>query len=337
MGGRRHEFARRKLVRADRGHGRLHEILDDKLQPCAQGVPGELFLAGDQVAPGYFNDPERTRASFIDLPGDGKRVYRTGDRAVLETDGIARFLGRVDNQVKVRGYRIELGEIEGVLREASGGRNCVALAWPTDAEIATSVIAALECEEADTNAILDQASLALPDYMVPSVLVCLAEFPKNSSGKVDRLALAELLATSAASADEEHDPDLPEQARILLKSIRTHAPLLDRQSVMTAKNLFAAGMDSLSFINVTTDMERDFGLSIDQDNVVLLAEMSFDEILREVRGETHKLGSVDDSRHISRSKGRRMLSQWGRPVYFARFIRPHLPRLPRITAQTLPP
>jgi amino acid adenylation domain-containing protein len=275
-------------------------ILDDKLQPCAQGVPGELFLAGDQVAPGYFNDPERTRASFIDLPGDGKRVYRTGDRAVFETDGIARFLGRVDNQVKVRGYRIELGEIEGVLREASGGRNCVALAWPTDAEIATSVIAALECEEADTNAILDQASLALPDYMVPSVLVCLAEFPKNSSGKVDRLALAELLATSAASADEEHDPDLPEQARILLKSIRTHAPLLDRQSVMTAKNLFAAGMDSLSFINVTTDMERDFGLSIDQDNVVLLAEMSFDEILREVRGETHKLGSVDaDAERLS--------------------------------------
>ncbi len=275
-------------------------VLDDKLRACAPGVAGELFLAGDQVAAGYFNDPERTRASFLDLPGDGKRVYRTGDGAVFEDDGNARFLGRLDNQVKVRGYRIELGEIEGVLREASGGKNSVALAWPANAEIATSVIAALECETADSVAILEQASRTLPDYMVPSVLVCLQEFPKNSSGKVDRLALAELLAASAANVDEDQDSGLSEQARTLLKSIRMHASLLDRQSVMTARNLFDAGMDSLSFINVTTDIEREFGLSLNQDNVVLLAEMSFDEILREVTGKTRKLHSVDaDAERLS--------------------------------------
>ncbi|NIS91390.1 MAG: amino acid adenylation domain-containing protein [Woeseiaceae bacterium] len=274
-------------------------VLDDKLQPCAPGVPGELFLAGDQVAPGYFNDPERTQASFLNLPEDGKRVYRTGDRGVYEADGIARFLGRVDNQAKVRGYRIELGEIEGVLRKLSGGKNSVALAWPADAEIATSVIAALECDTADSAVILDQASETLPDYMVPSVLVCLPEFPKNSSGKVDRLALAGQLAALADSVDDE-DLDLPEDARTLLRSIHTHAPLLDRESVMTAKNLFDAGMDSLSFINVTTDIEREFGLSLNQENVVLLAELSFDEILREVRGETHKLSSIDaDAERLS--------------------------------------
>lgn len=275
-------------------------VLDDTLQPCAPGVPGELFLAGDQVAPGYFNDPQRTRASFIELPGDGKRVYRTGDKGVYEGDGNARFLGRIDNQAKVRGYRIELGEIEGVVRELSGGQNCVALAWPADAEIATSVIAALECESADTAAILEQAAQRLPDYMVPSALICLPEFPKNSSGKVDRRALAGTLAASAASIDDEEDPDLPKDARLLLKSVLTHAPMLDKQNVMTAKNLFDAGMDSLSFINVTTDIEREFGLPLNQDNVVLLAEMSFDEILREARGETSRLGSIDaDAERLS--------------------------------------
>ena len=78
-----------------------------------KGEAGELELTGPNVMKGYWNDPEKTAASFVTLP-DGKPAYRTGDRAVLSEDGNVRFLGRVDNQVKVRGFRIELGEIEAV-------------------------------------------------------------------------------------------------------------------------------------------------------------------------------------------------------------------------------
>ena len=71
-------------------------VLDDQLQPCSPHEAGEICLAGPQVASGYFNDDEKTAASFVSLPGSGKRIYKTGDRGVIGSDGIAKFLGRMD-------------------------------------------------------------------------------------------------------------------------------------------------------------------------------------------------------------------------------------------------
>jgi acyl carrier protein len=266
-------------------------VLGKDLEPLPAGEPGELFLSGAQIAPGYLNDPEKTAASFLTLPGENKLAYRTGDRAVLGEDGNVRFLGRVDNQVKVRGFRIELGEIEAALRSASGGLNAVAMAWPGGAEIATSVVAALETESADTAAISSSVGDALPDYMVPAMIFCVPTFPKNASGKVDRKALGIQLEDRARSEQDIDMSGMPNEARVLLKSILTHAPLLSVDSLMTSENLFVAGIDSLSFISVTSDIEHEFGLSLDQDTVVQLSEMSFDEIVREACGETNRLSA----------------------------------------------
>lgn len=263
-------------------------VLDEQRAECPAGVAGELFLAGAQVATGYLNDPEKTAASFMTLP-DGKFAYRTGDRAVLSDDGNFRFLGRVDNQVKVRGFRIELGEIEAAIRSASGGLNAVALTWPAGAEIATSIVAALETNAADTAAILADAGETLPDYMVPSMIFCVPEFPKNASGKVDRRGLGELVAERAQGAAEFDTSGMSEEAAFILKSVLTHAPLLDPGNIMNARNLFDAGMDSIAFISFTTDIEHRFGLTLDQDTVIQLSEMSFDEIVAEASGETHRL------------------------------------------------
>ncbi len=269
-------------------------VLDANRSQLPAGQPGELFLAGAQVAEGYLNDPEKTAASFMTLP-DGKKAYRTGDRAVLGEDGNVRFLGRVDNQVKVRGFRIELGEIEAVLRAASGGLNAVAMAWPGGAEIATSVVAALETDRADIDAIQVQAAAKLPDYMVPAMIFCVPEFPKNASGKVDRRGLAELLEERAQQATDTSG--LGEEAAFLLTSILSHAPLLSRDNIERARNLFDAGMDSIAFISFTTDVEHEFGLTLDQDTVIQLSEMSFDAIVAEVRGETSVLtpGRADEA------------------------------------------
>ena len=269
-------------------------VLDADRAELPAGHPGELFLAGAQVAVGYLNDPEKTAASFMTLP-DGKKAYRTGDRAVIDDDGNVRFLGRVDNQVKVRGFRIELGEIEAVLRTASGGLNAVAMAWPGGAEIATSVVAALETDSADIDAIQSQAAAKLPDYMVPAMIFCVPEFPKNASGKVDRRGLAELLEERAHQAADTSG--LEKEAAFLLTSILSHAPLLSRDNIERARNLFDAGMDSIAFISFTTDVEHEFGLALDQDTVIQLSEMSFDEIVAEVRGETSVLkpGRADEA------------------------------------------
>lgn len=253
----------------------------------------ELLLAGRQLASGYLNDPEKTAASFITLP-DGKAAYRTGDRAELGDDGNVRFLGRVDNQVKVRGYRIELGEIEAALRQASDGLNSVALAWPGGGQIATTVVAALETGAADTASIKAALKTRLPEYMVPSMIFCVPEFPKNASGKLDRRALGDMLQNETQS-EQDYAASSPE-AKALMTAINTFAPLLSAEQVLQANSLFDAGMDSLAFVSVTTEIEHTLGLALDQDTVILLAEMSFDEIVAEAQGKTHRLTTteVDD-------------------------------------------
>src|SRR6266853_2738116 len=107
-------------------------ILDDQLRPVPSGVTGEMYLAGDGLARGYFNRPDLTGQKFLTTKdprhnGSGAplRLYRSGDIARWSVAGRMEFLGRADHQVKVAGARIELGEIEARLLQYEGVRECV--------------------------------------------------------------------------------------------------------------------------------------------------------------------------------------------------------------------
>src|SRR5262249_46538114 len=93
-------------------------VLDERMEPAPPGIIGELFIGGDGLARGYQGAAALTAERFLPDPfakHPGSRIYRTGDLARSMPDGNIKFVGRIDQQIKVRGFRIELGEIETVL------------------------------------------------------------------------------------------------------------------------------------------------------------------------------------------------------------------------------
>ncbi|SDS93395.1 non-ribosomal peptide synthetase [Actinoplanes derwentensis] len=169
-------------------------LLDTGGQPVPPGTPGDLYLAGTQIATGYLNRPDLTAAAFpadpFGAPGD--RMYRTGDRARRLPDGTLLFLGRTDDQVKIRGNRIELGEIEATLTGHPTIGQAVVVARP-DGDGQPHLIAYLVPTPGTTipapAALRAYLQTRLAEATIPTTIMTLDTLPLNSSGKVDRAAL----------------------------------------------------------------------------------------------------------------------------------------------------
>ncbi|KAE8203680.1 hypothetical protein CF327_g7763, partial [Tilletia walkeri] len=98
------------------GWSKVYIVHPDSTKLLPVGAIGELCIGGPQVARGYLNDEEKTRAKFVSDPFvEGGRMFRTGDLGRLHGDGLFECLGRIDGQVKIRGLRIETGEIEAAI------------------------------------------------------------------------------------------------------------------------------------------------------------------------------------------------------------------------------
>ena len=222
------------------------------LQP--DGVPGELCLAGAQVARGYLGRPELTAERFIENPfstgPENTRLYRTGDRVRRLPDRNIEYLGRLDQQVKIRGFRIELGEIEqrvlahpsvssAVVLDVDDGRGGKAL-----------------CAYCVTRGDWDEESLrehigqTLPAYMVPASFVRLDAIPLTPNGKIDRRALP---APAPRSLEDGARFEAPRGEReVQLASAFRH--VLGTREPGALDDFFSLGGDSIQAIRLASHL-----------------------------------------------------------------------------------
>ncbi|MFJ1759573.1 non-ribosomal peptide synthase/polyketide synthase [Amycolatopsis sp. NPDC088138] len=158
-------------------------VLDAHLALAAPGVTGELYLSGHGLADGYRGLPGATAERFVANPfAAGERMYRTGDLVRWNADGVLEYVGRADDQVKVRGFRVEPGEVQAVLARHDGVEQAAVIV--RDGRLLGYVVG--DAEPAALRAYLGER---LPDYLVPSAIVPLAELPRTANGKLDRRAL----------------------------------------------------------------------------------------------------------------------------------------------------
>ncbi|KAF4448426.1 hypothetical protein F53441_8149 [Fusarium austroafricanum] len=249
---------------------------------CPIGAPGELLIEGPQVSQGYLNDAVKTEGAFIVDPGfvtryslgSGHRMYRTGDLVRQNPDGTYTNLGRRDTQVKIRGQRVELGEIEySVVQSSSYIRSAAAVFVQREERAAIAVavevggteehvgeeglLASSKTLMEASQQIRSKLSEVLPQYMIPDFFIPMHQLPVNSSGKLDRRAISEIIKGIDGKKLEEYrltagvksvpiSTNMEKQLQQLWgKVLKRHA-----QSIGASDNFFYLNGDSLGAIQL---------------------------------------------------------------------------------------
>jgi amino acid adenylation domain-containing protein len=226
-------------------------VLDAALRPVPVGAPGELYLAGVQLAHGYLGRPDLTSERFVANPfgSPGTRMYRTGDLVRWTEDGALVFLGRTDDQVKIRGLRIELGEIEARLTSHSAVK-LAAVTVREDRPGVRQLIAYIVGRDGEppSDDLREHLASQLPDYMVPQAFVSLPDLPMTASGKLDRRNLP----APHFHASDEREPTGPYEEQLC----GLFADVLSLDRVGPDDNFFSLGGDSLLALRLGSRMQK---------------------------------------------------------------------------------
>ena len=276
---------------------------DDHRRLVPPGAPGELVIHGPIVARGYFEDPAKTQAVFVDdfpwLPehgfGDSRRMYKSGDLARFNSDGTINFISRKDNQVKLRGLRIELGEIEENLVINPQVRQAVVILprqGPCKNQL-TAVIALQQLPELDLNSIelvdMDSdaqiaeavaavsADLAkqIPAYMMPSVWAVVKSIPLTISGKQNRVMVTkwtvdmdeQTYGKITGGTDEEKAPMPSNEVEAQILELCSTILELPKKKVFLNRSFVNNSGDSLSGMQLMAKL-RQAGIKVSIQDMI---------------------------------------------------------------------
>ena len=243
-------------------------VLNEKFQPCPDFVSGDLYIGGVGLADGYWEDPDKTGASFVTHPLTGERLYKTGDLGCYHPEGWIEFLGRKDFQVKIQGFRIELGEIEAHLAGHAAVNEAVVVAKDDGKKGKRLVAYVVEVEGekgvVQSDDLRSYLESCLPDYMVPSSLHILEQIPLSANGKVDRKALI-----SFEDMEEGREREFVAPRNDLEQAIcKVWMEVLELNRIGIHDDFFEIGGQSFSAIRVASRLAEQFEVSLAIRNIL---------------------------------------------------------------------
>lgn len=233
-------------------------ILDNNLMPCGSLVSGDLYISSPYITKGYLKDEVLNKEKFIVL-NEGtlaeKIAFKTGDLARRLINNTIELLGRTDRQIKIRGIRVEIDEIENVLVESPLVENVVVTKDTANDEqlIAYYIKEKLLKEKDVKDEIYDYVKNHLPNYMIPSSLIEVNEFPLLSNGKIDFKTLIlneEKKVTVAPKNDYE------------LRILKVWKNILGDKTISVDENFQSAGGSSLTLMRLIGKLYSEFGVRI---------------------------------------------------------------------------
>ncbi|MFE0877071.1 amino acid adenylation domain-containing protein [Streptomyces smyrnaeus] len=237
-------------------------VLDAGGNLVPPGIPGELYLGGELISPGYNRLPEETARRFAVHPllaspdRPTGRIYRTGDLVRVDAEGNFEYLGRVDDQVKIRGYRVEPAEVEAALNSLHVVDASAVGTVRLDSGD-TRLVAYLDARErTDDGTLRELLAGLLPDYMMPSHFVHLDRIPTTPSGKIDRKKLPELFEPTSPVASAP--PTTPTEREIANR----WSALLKTEDIGAHDDFFARGGHSILATQLVYQLRDHFGVDV---------------------------------------------------------------------------
>ena len=265
-------------------------LLDESGSEVQAGEVGEICVKSRFISTGYWNDSERTRATFRPDPSDERfRIYHTGDLGTRAENGCLTHVGRLDFQVKIRGFRIDVSEIEVALRAMKGVDDAVVVGREDSPGEKRLVAYFVPSASPPITASQIRKGLAsvIPEYMIPSAFVCMDAIPQTPNGKTDRLRLPHpshkrpTLDVSYAPPGTTLEKDLS----------RIWSDVLAIDGVGVHDNFFDLGGDSLRATRVAVRILKD--LKVEVPLKTLFQAPTIAQLVMKI-GE-NRAGTIDDA------------------------------------------
>ncbi len=225
-------------------------VLDAYMNFVPVGIPGELYISGDSLSNGYLHSDGKANAKFskLEIDGQERRIYRTGDWVKWGSDGQLYFLGRQDHQVKIRGHRIELGEVDETIQAINSSVKSVTVYQQKEQLLVTYLVSD---NPIDISKLEVSLQSKLPKHYWPDHLLAIDEFPLMANGKTNIRDLQKRIVK--VKSDKQVAKSIEGETQPLLQIWRD---VLNNENIGLNDNFFEVGGDSIQLIRIVAKARK---------------------------------------------------------------------------------